>query len=196
MPICARLLPQTTPLPAAPSRGYPGLFVQLSKRHRFQPRRVGGNSAACCVCSRNVIGTRPGEADTADALCRADADGDGVPDRAAGGNLHRGMRDAPERAWPCIARFPLGIRLTKQRRWLGCRDTLRVDVGYRHGRSGSCRAAATASARARCAWQRVIDCCTVMRSCATDHRSRASGRVISIPGSRRSSSSDSEIERV
>ena len=68
--------------------------------------------------------------------------------------------------------------------------------GYRHGRSGSCRAAATASARARCAWQRVIDCCTVMRSCATDHRSRASGRVISIPGSRRSSSSDSEIERV
>jgi hypothetical protein len=65
-----------------------------------------------------------------------------------------------------------------------------------HGRSGSCRAAATASARARCAWQRVIDCRTVMRSCATDHRSRASGRVISISGSRRSSSSDSEIERV
>jgi hypothetical protein len=66
----------------------------------------------------------------------------------------------------------------------------------RHGRSGSCRAAATASARARRAWQRVIDCCTVMRSCATDHRSRASGQAISIPGSRRSSSSDSEIERV
>jgi hypothetical protein len=49
---------------------------------------------------------------------------------------------------------------------------------------------------ARCAWQRVIDCCTVMRSCATGHRSRASGRVIGIPGSRRSSSPDSETDRV
>ena len=68
--------------------------------------------------------------------------------------------------------------------------------GCRRGRSGSCGAAAAASARAWCAWQRVIGCCTVMRACATGHRSRASGRVISIPGSRRSSSPDSGIERV
>ncbi len=68
--------------------------------------------------------------------------------------------------------------------------------GCRRGRSGSCGAAAAASARAWCAWQRVIGCCTVMRACAAGHRSRASGRVISIPGSRRSSSPDSGIERV
>ena len=95
-----------------------------------------------------------------------------------------------------ICKIPLRVRLTKTATVARLSRRFACGCGYRHGRPGSCRAAATASARARCAWPRVIDCCAVMRSCATDHRSRASGRVISIPGSRRSSSSDSEIERV
>jgi hypothetical protein len=106
-----------------------------------------------------------------------------------------GIRDDPERRMALHRKVPVEDS-AYETAVAGLSRHFACGCGYRHGRSGSCRATATASARARCAWQRVIDCCTVMRSCATDHRSRASGRVISIPGSRSSSSSDSEIERV
>ena len=127
---------------------------------------------------------------------RSGAGGYGIPDRVAGGNLHRGDTGRSSAGMALHRKVPVEDSALRNSDGGWAVETLACGCGYRHGRSGSCRAAATASARARCAWQRVIDCCTVMRSCATDHRSRASGRVISIPGSRRSSSPDSEIERV
>ena len=59
-----------------------------------------------------------------------------------------GIRDAPMQVWPCICKIPVEGSAYETATVAGRSRHFGRGCGYRHGRSGSCRAAATASAAA------------------------------------------------